>query len=489
MIEVAIAVGLVSAGLAIFTALCLHLEKKYEEKVKEVEEGNERYNTIVENIPVGVYIFQNDKHVFVNDALEKISGYTKDELLSLNPLDLLHPDYVDRSMQFMESALKGDTKVYSCIIKFTRKDGECRWVELRMVPTIYNGDKAILATVVDITKQMDLESQLKESEEMFRTLVEKSLAGIYLIQDGAIKYANPKLAEMYEYHVDELIGNNPLDYVHPEDRAKVEENIRARIKGEIPRTPYRVRAVRRNGKTRINEVFGSFVNYKGKPAIIGMLFDVTDSVRINSLLEIINNINGVVIQEKNIEMLIKKTCRILYSFNDYKKVSIGVWKDGRFDYVYSLPKEGDACFDVKMSSETTIENKNNFNRALIPMLAKGNVKGVLVVDSYEQFLIDEVRLLQTLANNLALAISSIELDEVKKRAYEQIKKNIEQYAILVDHIRNPLATIHAFAELYVNDKEISNKFVVQINRILNVIEKLDSGWVESERIKKFLERY
>lgn len=137
-----------------------------------------------------------------------------------------------------------------------------------------------------------------------------------------------------------------------------------------------------------------------------------------------------------------------------------------------------------------MKNKNlNSSHILVPMIVNRDVKGVLSVCSYERFFSGEVKLLQTIANNLAFAINAIELDDVKKKAYEQIEHNIEQFAILVDHIRNPLAAIHAFAELYMENEELSNKFTSQVNKILNVIKKLERGWLESEQVREFLKKY
>ncbi|RLI79055.1 hypothetical protein DRP05_05360 [Archaeoglobales archaeon] len=123
-----------------------------------------------------------------------------------------------------------------------------------------------------------MEEKLKESEEMFRTLAEKSLVGIYLIQDGVFKYVNPKLAELWGYEVDELIGKSPLQFIHPEDRELVDKNLRLRIEGKVDAINYTLKMVRKDGKVRANEVFGSRIIYKGKPAVVGTLIDITEKI-------------------------------------------------------------------------------------------------------------------------------------------------------------------------------------------------------------------
>ncbi|WP_456468237.1 PAS domain S-box protein [Archaeoglobus sp.] len=108
---------------------------------------------------------------------------------------------------------------------------------------------------------------------MFRVMAEKSLVGVYLIQDGKFQYVNPKMAELWGYEANELIGKSPLEFIHPDDRETVEKNIKLRIKGEIESVNYKLRVVRKDGEIRVNEVYGSRTIFRGKPAIIGTLID------------------------------------------------------------------------------------------------------------------------------------------------------------------------------------------------------------------------
>jgi len=75
----------------------------------------------------------------------------------------------------------------------------------------------------------------------------------------------------------------------------------------------------------------------------------------------------------------------------------------------------------------------------------------------------------------------------KREAYEQIEKNIEQFAILGDHIRNPLAVIVGLADL--SEGATSEKILEQAKMIDGIIDQLDRGWIESEKVREFLHRY
>jgi PAS domain S-box-containing protein len=73
----------------------------------------------------------------------------------------------------------------------------------------------------------------------------------------------------------------------------------------------------------------------------------------------------------------------------------------------------------------------------------------------------------------------------RRHAYDQIEKNIEQFAILGDHIRHPLQVIQARADL-LNDETASGKIAEQVQRINEIVRQLDEGWLESRKIRDFL---
>ena len=96
--------------------------------------------------------------------------------------------------------------------------------------------------------------------------------------------------------------------------------------------------------------------------------------------------------------------------------------------------------------------------------------------------------LQRTNEQLRQEIFQRKLIEVQKReAYEQIEKNIEQFAILGDHIRNPLAVIVGLADL--SEGTAAEKIMEQAKMIDGIIDQLDRGWIESEKVREFLRRY
>ncbi|HYS43872.1 MAG TPA: PAS domain S-box protein, partial [Geobacteraceae bacterium] len=153
------------------------------------------------------------------------------------------------------------------------------WLELSTFP-LFDSKKSRITGVVeyirDVTERKWAEDSLVLAEEKFRSLVEQSLVGTYIIQDGRFVYVNPKMAEIFGYTQEELTsGITHLDLTAEEDRPLAAENVRRRIAGEVQSVQYGFRGLRKDGATIYAEVYGNSTQYNGRPAIIGTLLDVT----------------------------------------------------------------------------------------------------------------------------------------------------------------------------------------------------------------------
>ncbi|MBC8094930.1 MAG: PAS domain S-box protein [Akkermansiaceae bacterium] len=118
-------------------------------------------------------------------------------------------------------------------------------------------------------------ASLQNSEMKFRSLVEQSLIGVYIIQDGRFAYANPRQGEIFGYPSEELLQLTVESIVAPEDRGIVSEQIRQRVEGQVITAHYSFRGIRKDG-SRVNvEVLGSRTEYNGRPAVLGTCLDIT----------------------------------------------------------------------------------------------------------------------------------------------------------------------------------------------------------------------
>lgn len=138
----------------------------------------------------------------------------------------------------------------------------------------------------EVKDRQSKEISLKESEEKHSTLVDNAIIGILIIQDDSIVYANPRLAEIFGYTVDELIGRHPCDLIHSDDRTEFKENLtRAKNNnGDLNENLHR--GITQDMNICWIDLRKTFILFKGKPAILGNVMDVTRRKELEYLISI-----------------------------------------------------------------------------------------------------------------------------------------------------------------------------------------------------------
>lgn len=195
-------------------------------------------------------------------------------------LKLVPPEDLPGMRTAMVNALKGIHPRYSVEHHVRALDGSWKWIHShgRVVERDAGGRALRLAgTNTDISENKRAEAAVQESEAKFRTLVEQSLAGIYIIQDGRFVYVNQRCAEIHGRTVEEMLSlPSVFDVVTQPDLRTVREKIAQRISGGVTSINYAFSIQRKDGQVRELEVFGSRTDLEGRPAIIGTALDVTE---------------------------------------------------------------------------------------------------------------------------------------------------------------------------------------------------------------------
>ncbi|GAB2587287.1 PAS domain-containing sensor histidine kinase [Ramlibacter solisilvae] len=112
----------------------------------------------------------------------------------------------------------------------------------------------------------------------FRGLVEQSVAGVYIIQDEHFQYANATFAGMGGYKPEELIGRRLKDCVPLDFADEVMDRYNKRITGEVPSMRFITRGLHVNGEVVYIEVHGQQMEFRGRPAVVGVGVNVTEHV-------------------------------------------------------------------------------------------------------------------------------------------------------------------------------------------------------------------
>ncbi len=135
--------------------------------------------------------------------------------------------------------------------------------------------KRIAALESDLARLKAVEGQLRESEEIYRTISQKSFAGIYVVQDGRFRNINPNAASYASCTTEELLEKNADAVIHPDDKEIVKANARSMLRGGRT-APHVFRIITKTGEIRwIMETVTS-ITFGGRPAILGNCMDITE---------------------------------------------------------------------------------------------------------------------------------------------------------------------------------------------------------------------
>jgi PAS domain S-box-containing protein len=256
--------------------------KELEAESKAAQEAvrgeKESFLTILENYPTGVLLIDaDDKFQYVNPEFTRITGYTLQDVPSGR--DWLKKAYPDAAYRkkiiaiWKQDMLSEAGRSADREFTVTCSDGTTRDVDLRT--TFMKGFS--ITVLRDITERKLVERALQESEAKYRNVVEYSLVGFYIIQDGFFRFVNKRFCEIFGYADEEITDiMHPGDLTHLDDRERINIIIQKRIDGEIKNIEYDFRGIRKDNKVIALKVLGSRILYRGKPAAVGSIIDITN---------------------------------------------------------------------------------------------------------------------------------------------------------------------------------------------------------------------
>ncbi len=155
-------------------------------------------------------------------------------------------------------------------------------------PTYEELEQRVKELEKEAAERKRAEEALRESEKKYSTLVENSLTGIYIDQDEKIVFANNRFAEIYGYPGEELVGIQTWRLVHPEDRPLTDQMRTKRLSGEDTPSEYEARGLTKDGETIWIKRRNTRIEYKGRPAILGNIVDITEKKSAEGELRKIN---------------------------------------------------------------------------------------------------------------------------------------------------------------------------------------------------------
>ena len=270
--------------------------------IKQVEENlrtsEEKYRFLTENSD-DLIILYNDKVVaeFINaDTHSRVLGYNPKKFLKASfKSRITHKDDVKPYLASFRGGV--DKGSYQHQIRFKHKKGHYLWFQIygKFFNDILDQRK-LLVVARNITGIKKAEENLRESEEKFRTIAEQAFMGIMIIHDEKLKYVNGALLDIFEFSSEEIEGWTKEDIaklVHPQDLEYLLD-YRQNLRDGIPdiKNYYSYRVFTKSGKLKWIDQFSKNIVYKGEPAELITIIDITEKKEAEEELIKLNNLKS-----------------------------------------------------------------------------------------------------------------------------------------------------------------------------------------------------
>jgi len=222
----------------------------------------------------------NGTILFVNERFCAATGYTREELLGQTYDKLATGRHQPQFFQHLWDTVRAGSD-WRGEVSNRRKDGSEFWIELTVVPLPAAGPhpRRYVGLGSDISRVVETEQALRQSESRFRGLTETISAAVILHQDDRMIYVNRAMERITGYSREELLQMSFFELAHPRVRDVLQARGEARIRGEAVPPTYEAPFVAKNGRTVWLEVTAARIEYENGFAGLGTAIDITERKR------------------------------------------------------------------------------------------------------------------------------------------------------------------------------------------------------------------
>jgi PAS domain S-box-containing protein len=243
-------------------------QEKAKETIREIEWFNKR---IIETANEGIWVLDTDYNTtFLNAKMAGMLGYSIEEVMAMKMTEFIFPDDHLDHLEKRAQRVAGKPGFYER--KFKQKNGSAIWTLVSSTPIIDEDGTFIgsFGMILDINERKKADEELLERKIKYRGLSEAAFEAIFFSEKGICIEQNQTAERMFGYTSEEAIGRYGTDWIVPEDRAMVMENM---VRGF--EEPYEATALKKDGTTFPCMLRGKMMHYKGKNVRVTSLNDIT----------------------------------------------------------------------------------------------------------------------------------------------------------------------------------------------------------------------
>lgn len=274
---------------------------------KEIESAlkasETQFRSLIENIPVGIIIYEGTKIRYLNPACERITGHTRSELYLLDIWEIAHSEFKDAVREYVVRQHRKEPVPELHAVKIITKSGEERWVERGAIAIELKGKTSVLVTIMDITERRYAEEALRRSEEKYRAILENASDAILLADEhGNVIEANRMAEELLGYTREEFLLMH-YTQLHPmmelEKTTAAFKNIVTNGQGVLQNGAM----LRKDGTVIPVDITAHAIEYHGRKVFQASFRDISAHAQVRDTLESLVKGRTAELSEKNNQLI------------------------------------------------------------------------------------------------------------------------------------------------------------------------------------------
>jgi PAS domain S-box-containing protein len=204
---------------AILSVVNQKRDREARERAEEAQKQSEaRFRALAETSTALIFIYMGERYTYFNPASMQITGYSAEDLLNINFLELVHPDHREMVHQRGLARQRGEDVPSRYEFKIVTKDGKERWLDYAASAIQYEGVPAGLGIAFDVTDRKHMEEKLQASELRYRLIFKANPHPMWLYDVDTLQFleVNDAAVHSYGYSREEFLSMSIKD-IRPEE--------------------------------------------------------------------------------------------------------------------------------------------------------------------------------------------------------------------------------------------------------------------------------